>query len=144
MSILAAILPIGVAAKVASSLFSRRAARDPSVDFSQVLQESFGARMIAQYDTDADGKISAAEFAGDDDSFARWDLNADGTVSSSEIDTALSAAEQWRLRDSNADGALTRGESGLAHGAFAAMDADGDYKVSQREFLRAYGQEPRA
>lgn len=44
-----------------------------------------GGNMFSQFDTDGDGRISASEFPGPDDSFNRFDSDGDGYISEDEI-----------------------------------------------------------
>ncbi len=138
MSILAAMLPIGAAAKVASSLFSRRPDRPAQGEFQQVLQQTLGAKVVAQRDADGDGLLTLDEFSGDAKRFAYWDSNGDGKLSAVEIDAGVRLNGQWTKLDSNRDGALSQHELGVTQNVFNAMDRDHDRRVGRAEYFGSY------
>jgi len=96
---------------------------------------------LAAMDTDHDGKVSRAEWKGNDIGFAMLDANGDGVLSGSELtpagDTRAAqdpAAEFARL-DRNHDGTLSRDEWTDTSPNFARRDHNGDGKISRDEFL---------
>jgi len=115
---------------------------------SPVLAQGWGGNagplgMLGRYDTDGDGKVSAAEFsAGRMKFFGRLDANGDQTISAAELNQAqadmqsrggpMQAMMQKRIdalkaADANADGAVSADEYTAAVTAeFTAMDTNGD------------------
>jgi Ca2+-binding EF-hand superfamily protein len=138
MSLLAAMLPISAAVKVVSNLLPRRNATPEPANFDAVLQQTLGQRIVAQRDGDKDGALTLDEFTGGAARFAEWDSNHDGKLSAAEIDTGAKLTELWNQFDFDEDGVLTPHELGAAIDAFNSIDANQDLQVSRAEFFRAY------
>lgn len=148
MSILAGMIPVGLALNMASKLIHSRGGH-PKTSFSDVLQESLGSRLIKQWDGDGDGVLSVSEFGGAPKAFAQLDRDGDGALTAGELDAGLAQAQfqrranalsdaVMRLHDSDSDGALTAVELPLDDDVFAAIDANGDGRIDRDELLRAY------
>ncbi len=148
MSILAGMIPVGMALNMASKLIHSRGGH-PKTSFSDVLQESLGSRLVKQWDGDGDGALSVSEFGGAPKAFARLDRDGDGALTAGELDAGLAQAQfqrrasalsnsVMRLYDSDGDGALTAAELPLDEEVFAAIDVDGDGRIDRDELLRAY------
>lgn len=148
MSILASMVPVGVALNMASKLLHSRGGH-PKTSFSDVLQESLGSRLLKQWDGNGNGALSVSEFGGTPKVFAQLDRDGDGSLTAGELDAGLARAEfqrragalaasVMRLHDSDGDGALTAAELPLDEGVFARVDVDGDGRIDQGELLRAY------
>ena len=152
MSILAGMIPVGIALNAASKLIHSRG--NPSkTHFSDVLQESLGSRLVKQWDVDGDRALSLSEFGGAATAFEQLDRDGDGALTAGELDAGLAQARferrahslsnaAMRLYDSDNDGALTAAEFGRDEGLFAAVDADGDGRIDRDELLRAYMKQP--
>jgi len=96
---------------------------------------------IAAMDTNHDGKVTRAEWKGNDVGFAMLDANGDGVLSGAELapaggDPAVQdpAAEFARL-DRNHDGYLTRDEWTDTAANFKRRDHNGDGRITRDEFL---------
>jgi hypothetical protein len=86
------------------------------------------ADMLAKYDTDGNGVLSAEEMtAAHAAEIATYDTDANGTLSLEEFQAMHAAHEQAQM------------EAMLA-ARFAALDADGDGQVSDAEMTAAAGQ----
>ncbi len=148
MSVLASVVPVGMALNMASKLLHSRGGQ-PKTSFSDVHQESLGARLVKQWDGDGDGALSVSEFGGTPKAFAQLDRDGDGSLTAGELDAGLARAEfqrrasalsdsVMRLYDSDGDGSLTAAELPLDEGVFARADVDGDGQIDRDELLRAY------
>ena len=148
MSIVAAMIPVGVALNMASKLIHSRG-NPAKTHFSDVLQESLGSRLVKQWDVDGDRALSVSEFGGSATAFARLDRDGDGALTAGELDAGLARVQfqrranaladaAMRLRDSDNDGTLTAAEFGRDEELFAAVDANGDGRIDRDELLRAY------
>lgn len=150
MSVLAGMIPLRLALNVASKVIHARE-NTGKTDFSDVLQESLGARLVKQWDTDGDSALSVSEFGGTAKTFAQLDKDGDGVLSSGELDAGLAHVQSqrrvqsmMRLHDSNNDGTLTLAEFGKDEKVFAQIDANEDGEINQNELLRAYMQQSTA
>jgi len=148
MSILASAVPVSMALNMASKLIHSRG-NPAKTDFSDVLQESLGARLVKQWDADGDRTLSLSEFGGAASAFAQFDRNGDGALTAGELDAGLAHAQfqrrahaltdtVMRLHDSNNDGVLTAAELGRGEELFSDIDANRDGHIDRDELLRAY------
>lgn len=108
------------------------------------------AARIKALDSDADGRISAAEHdAIGQNAFAKMDRDGNGNVSVAEIDAMRSAAanaqglptavEVMARVDSDGDGQLSAAEhADGSHAMFGKMDGDGDGYITQAEMEAAH------
>ena len=116
-----------------------------------------GATMRFQaMDRDRDGRISRAEWTGNDRSFEAQDWNGDGVLAGDEVRLGARRGERdddprdsrpgdaryddwseqaFRSLDRNGDGRLTRVEWAVDQAAFRRADHNGDGIVTRREFL---------
>lgn len=106
--------------------------------FREEMRERIQERMSAM-DTDADGKISFAEFqAPDRDPVSRFDQNGDDALTLEEMKQGMAQKVDERLErrfaklDVNDDGLVTRDE--MQRQIFDRMDGDGDGYLTGREF----------
>jgi Ca2+-binding EF-hand superfamily protein len=109
-------------------------------------REERRAAVFAELDANADGSVSAEEFAAGANMFARADTNGDGLLTAEEIaasvgERAAQRAERMIARlDTNGDGSLSEDEiksrRDLAR-MFERLDANDDGMVSAEEFAEA-------
>lgn len=148
MSIVAGMIPVGLALNLASKLIHSRG-NPAKTHFSDALQESLGSRLVKQWDADGDGALSVSEFGGSATAFAQLDRDGDGALRAGELDAGLARAQfqrraqaladaAMRLHDSDNDGALTAAEFGRDAELFEAVDANGDGRIDRDELLDAY------
>lgn len=148
MSIVAAMIPVGLALNVASKIIHSRG-NSAKTPFSDVLQESLGSRLVKQWDADGDGTLSVSEFGGSATAFAHFDRDGDGVLKAGELDAGLARAQfqrraqsltdaAMRLYDFDNDGTLTAAEFGQDAKLFEAIDANGDGNIDRDELLGAY------
>lgn len=115
------------------------------------------ADMLAQLDTDRDGKISRAEFTTrSNDRFAKLDTNGDGRITDDELKPrpprdarpgpgdrrAGMVGRMIERLDSNDDGVITRAEFDAGETErFTRLDANGDGVIdtAEREAMRGPG-----
>lgn len=148
MSLLAGMIPVGLALNMASKAIHARA-NSAKTNFSDVLQESLGARLIDQWDTDGDQALSLSEFGGPATAFEQLDRDGDGALTGGELDAGLAQAQSqrraqaltdavMRLHDSDNDGTLSALELAKDEKVFAQIDANGDGQINRDELLDAY------
>ena len=148
MSIVAAMIPMGMALNVASKMIHSRG-NSAKTPFSDVLQESLGSRLVKQWDADGNGALSVSEFGGSAAAFAHLDRDGDGALRAGELDAGLARAQfqrraqsltnaAMRLYDSDNDGVLTAAEFGRDAKLFEAIDANGDGNIDGDELLGAF------
>lgn len=157
MSLLSGIFPLDTIIRTVGDVVSQigraravKAASAPTDSaFSRVIEQSLGARTIAQGDIDGDGSIDASEFGGPKNEFSILDANGDGKLSAAEIDARYGALLAHRqsetlvdgkmaLSDFDMNGTLNRSEMGMSAKEFAQLDRDGDGELSRGELLRAF------
>jgi Ca2+-binding EF-hand superfamily protein len=96
-------------------------------------------------DADKDGKVSAAEFKGPKERFARLDVNHDGVITREETIQALDGrvrlmrrVAHLRAMDANHDGLISATEFKGPKPAFAKLDIDHDGNISRSELDRLF------
>jgi Ca2+-binding EF-hand superfamily protein len=106
-------------------------------------------RPIGVLDSDADGRVSRAEFAAfmNREGFARIDADKNGSISRDEwraFDTSLEAEENFEALDTNHDEAISPaewtynfGRSGVGLRLFSNLDLDRDEALSEPEIDRS-------
>ena len=116
-----------------------------------------GGMRFQGMDRNRDGRISRAEWRGNDQSFANHDWNGDGILSGAEVlpgarggddrwndDTDWNGRPGWENRfadlDRNDDGYLFRSEWPGADRTFSLLDLNRDGRVSFREVQEHYRQ----
>ena len=105
--------------------------------------------LLAQLDTDHDGKISRSEWKGNDISFSMLDKNGDGVLTADELAPSPPAdpgpspevvrARQekiFRWMDANHDGRVTKAEWRGEAAKFARLDRNHDGVVTLEEYLQ--------
>ena len=90
-------------------------------------------RML-ESDRDADGRISRDEFRGPVGVFERMDADGNGVLEKSEIQQ-LMAQRRGRAGAGEEAQESAPGKGGAPHDAFAAMDRNGDGKVTSDEMI---------
>lgn len=93
---------------------------------------------FAAMDADHDGKITRAEWKGNDIGFAMYDANGDGVLSGAELVPAgqpEDPAAAFARLDRDHDGRLTREEWTGPTDDFDRLDHNHDGKVARDEFL---------
>jgi hypothetical protein len=118
------------------AFFSRHRLDRPA---TRPLGDSLAARdaRFRGQDRDADGRITRAEWSGNDVSFANHDWNDDGVLSGVEIQAsgaAGTAGERFTALDRDRDALLQRDEWPGRGDDFSRLDRNGDGAVSRREF----------
>jgi Ca2+-binding EF-hand superfamily protein len=105
-------------------------------------QPAPASQSLDSLDANHDGKISRAEWRGNDISFAMLDTNGDGAISGDEMkpSSAPAPAEEspaatFAQFDADHDGRLTRKEWPAAAADFDRMDHNHDGAVTRDEFL---------
>jgi Ca2+-binding EF-hand superfamily protein len=131
-------------------------ARKPAAAAASTAAASGASPLLAQLDTDHDGRISRAEWKGNDVSFQMLDKNGDGFLTADELtpaagpaapqDPALAAAQRdhhrasreslFRWMDQKHDGRLTRAEWKGDPKEFDRYDRNHDGVVTREEFLQ--------
>lgn len=112
-------------------------------------QPAAASPLLAQLDTNHDGKISRSEWKGNDVSFSMLDKNGDGVLTADELAPAVPAnpgpspevvrARQekiFRWMDANHDGRVTRAEWRGEAAKFAGLDRNHDGVVTLEEYLQ--------
>ncbi|HEX9944174.1 MAG TPA: EF-hand domain-containing protein [Thermoanaerobaculia bacterium] len=100
-----------------------------------------GAPRAADMDADKDGKVTRAEWKGNDVAFAMLDANGDGTLAGAELaalggQPAQDLAAAFASRDKNHDGRISKTEWAGGAGGFARLDRNHDGAVSKEEFTQ--------
>lgn len=98
-------------------------------------------KMLQQFDTDKDGKISRDEFAAKRaKGFARFDTNKDGSLSLEEFKASCknerctqSKTKQFAKLDKNSDSAVTKDEFARMTAMFDKLDVNKDGYLSDDE-----------
>lgn len=137
-----------VSALVIAALLATTAGAAFAQDATQ--REERRAAVFAELDSNADGSVSAEEFAAGANMFARADTNGDGLLTAEEIATsvgeraaqrAAQRAERMIARlDTNGDGSLSEDEIKSRRDParmFERLDANDDGMVSAEEFAEA-------
>jgi len=100
------------------------------------------SHLMSKKDTNGDGVLNVGELGVPEDVFDKIDNNSDGQAGKAEINTAFHARIQAMSertnhlitkKDTNGDGVLNVGESGVPEDIFAKIDKDGNGQVGRVE-----------
>jgi Ca2+-binding EF-hand superfamily protein len=116
--------------------------RDQGVD-DRFNENDWSEREFTRLDVNRDGRISRAEWPGNDDVFVRVDRNRDGSLSLREFlgysdgdDAYLDRDDRFAELDRDGDGRIERREWRGSDDAFGWLDSNGDGVIDRAE-LRA-------
>jgi hypothetical protein len=145
--LLALAVPPVFSAQTAAS--ARKPATEPKAPAAASRQAPGASPLLAQLDTDHDGKVSRSEWKGNDISFSMLDKNGDGVLTADELAPAAPAvpapspevarARQekiFRWMDANHDGRVTKAEWRGDAAKFAHLDRNHDGVVTLEEYLQ--------
>lgn len=159
MSILSGILALDTLVRSAGTLLNHvakpRAAGAsvalPKGNFLNVLEQTIGAKIVAQNDFDGNGSISASEFQGAKSEFKILDADGDGKLTAPEINARYGALLAHRqsesmvnrmmaLSDFDSSGGLDNSEMGMTPEEFSVLDVDGDGQLVPVELMQLFTQ----
>ena len=92
--------------------------------------------MLAKFDADGDGQLSAEEFPGPADHFTRMDTDEDGILTAEELTTARPESPRgtgFERDDADGDGIVSLDEFSGPEDLFDRLDANGDGIITKEE-----------
>lgn len=96
-----------------------------------------GEDLLVEFDSDGDGALSAEEFPGPEDHFARLDSDGDNLLSAAELSAARPGPPPEENRfandDADQDGLVSQEEFSGPEDLFTRLDADGDGYITRQE-----------
>lgn len=145
----AALLLALAAPPAPAQVAAKRPAAEPKAPAATAQKAPAASPLLAQLDANHDGKITRAEWKGNDVSFSMLDKNGDGVLTADELAPSVPAdpgpspeavrARQekiFRWMDANHDGRVAKAEWREEAAKFARLDRNHDGVVTLEEYLQ--------